>query len=53
MNILNQEVIKELTEMKKIGMKVPAKAFKMAEKDLSDYDNMSVSEIADLIIDLS
>jgi hypothetical protein len=49
------EMVKlELTEMKKHGMRVPAKAFKMTEDkvEMADYDNMSVSECADLLIAL-
>lgn len=50
------DVLKELAAMKAVGMKVPAKALKMTEetyKSLTEYcDNMSVSETADMIIDL-
>lgn len=54
MDKLRADVIKELTMMKHCGIRVPAKAFKLAEtEDLSEYDNMSVSEIAELLIDLS
>lgn len=48
-----EQVLNELAAMKKIGMRVPAKAIKMvkAEDDnMSEYDNMSVSEIADMFI---
>lgn len=50
---INQQVVAELQAMKEIGMRVPKKAFAMAaSEDMAEYDNMSVSEIADLIIDL-
>lgn len=51
---INQQVVAELKAMKEIGMRVPKKAFAMAEsEDMTQYDNMSISEIADLIIDLA
>lgn len=50
-------LIKELTEMKKIGMKVPKKAFTLAEQasdaELASYDDMSVSECADMFISMA
>jgi hypothetical protein len=50
-------LIKELTEMKKIGMKVPKKAFTLAEQasdaELDSYDDMSVSECADMFISMA
>jgi hypothetical protein len=43
----------ELTEMKKVGVKVPAKALKMAHDPSTDeYSNMRVSDCADLILNL-
>jgi hypothetical protein len=54
MTNINQKVVAELKAMKEIGMRVPAKAIKAAETaDLSEYDNMRASEIADLLIDLA
>lgn len=51
---INQQVVAELTAMKECGMRVPKKAFAMAEsEDMTQYDNMSISEIADLLIDLA
>jgi hypothetical protein len=48
---INEEVVRELRELKKLGVMVKDKTIKMAESsDLSEYDNMSVSEIADLLI---
>ncbi len=50
---LRAAVLAELKEMKRIGMNVPPAAFDLlVQEDLEDYDNMSVSEIADLLIDL-
>ncbi len=47
----------ELSEMKKLGMRVPAKALKMAkdEKIMKQYEDtdLSISELADLLIALS
>lgn len=48
-------VVLEMTEMKKLGLVVPDRAFELA-KDLDEmegYTNMRVSECADLIISLS
>lgn len=53
MNSLNEQVLSELTEMKKVGIKVPAKLIKTAlDIDLEEYKDMSISEIADLLIEL-
>jgi hypothetical protein len=51
---LRAAVLAELKEMKRIGMNVPPAAFDLlVQEDLEDYDNMSASEIADLLIDLA
>lgn len=52
---LVKNVSLELSEMKKIGMRVPAKAIKMAKDPsvIAEYDNMGVSELADLLISLA
>jgi len=48
---INQQVVAELKELKKLGVRVKASVIKSAETaDLSEYDNMRVSEIADLLI---
>ena len=53
MNEIRKAVLAELQAMKEIGMRVPKKAFKMAEtEDMDTFDCMSISEIADLMIDL-
>jgi len=50
----SEEVQKELSEMKKIGMKVPQGAFNRAKnlEEMEELLNMSVSDCADLLIDL-
>jgi hypothetical protein len=54
MSTLRSQVMAELKEMKRAGMRVPSKAFDLlVEEDLDDYDNMSASEIADLLIELA
>ena len=54
MSEIRKAVLAELNAMKEIGMRVPKKAFKLAEtEDMSAFDNMSISEIADLLIDLA
>jgi hypothetical protein len=51
---INQQVVAELKAMKECGMRVPKKAFALAESDdMTQYECMSISEIADLIIDLA
>ena len=51
----SDDVVKELQEMKKIGIKVSDKAIMNARnlKEMAEYENMKVSECADLIINLS
>ena len=50
---MNVAVKDELMALKSLGIRVPKAAFKLADEDLSEYDNMSVSEIADLLIELA
>jgi hypothetical protein len=51
---LRSEVLAELKEMKRVGLRVPPQAFDLlVEADLAEYDNMSASEIADLMIELA
>ena len=48
---INEQVVAELKELKKLGVRVKTSVIKNAETaDLSEYDNMSVSEIADLLM---
>ena len=50
-------LMKELTEMKKVGMKVPYNAFTLviqaSDEELDSYYDMSVSECADMFISLA
>jgi hypothetical protein len=51
---LHAAVLAELTELHRLGVRVPSKAFALLDQeDLDEYDNMSVSEIADLLIELA
>lgn len=54
MNNLNTAVVTELKAMKNLGMRVPASVIEKVSngKDLSQYDNMPVSQLAELLIDL-
>ena len=49
------DVEKELNAMKTIGMAVPDKAFTLARdvKSMAEYESMSVSECADLLVTLA
>ena len=51
----SDDVVKELEEMKKLGIKVNKKAIERAKNldEMADYENMRVSECADLMINLS
>ena len=50
---LNIDVMKDLTELAKIGVKVPMRAFEYAKNnDLSEYSNMKIADISDLLIQL-
>jgi len=52
--VINQKVIAELKAMKEVGLRVPKKVFAFAEsEDMTQYNNMSISEIADLMIELA
>ena len=50
-------LMKELTEMKKVGMKVPHNAFALViqatDAELESYADMSVSDCADMFISLA
>lgn len=50
---LNQAVKLELQELKKLGVHVPGQLLKDIDTlDLSEYDNMSGTELTDLLIGL-
>lgn len=50
-------LMKELTEMKKLGMRVPYNALALVihatEEELDSYADMSVSECADMFISMA
>lgn len=49
---LRAAVLNELREMQRIGIRVPNKVYDLlAEADLDEYDNMTVSDIADLLME--
>ena len=54
---LCKDVTLELTEMKKLGFKIPARALKLAKSEefMADYSDgsMSISETADLLIEVA
>ena len=51
---LRSQVMAELKEMKRVGLRVPPQAFEqLVEADLEEYEDMSVSEIAELMIELA
>lgn len=48
-----KHLVKELEELKKLGVRVSNKTIQHAKTDdISEYDYMSVSELADLFIQL-
>lgn len=51
----SEMVTLELKEMKKLGMRVPAKAIELAQNldEMEDYISMKTSECADLLIELA
>ena len=52
--MMKEAIRKELEAMQSIGMDIPAKAFDMlTSEDLSEYEDMAVSDIADLLCQLS
>ena len=51
----SDDVTLELTEMKKIGMRVPKKAFALAKdlKVMAEYEDMNTTECSDLLISIA
>jgi hypothetical protein len=48
------DILREFKAMQEMGLKVPKKAYALLEtENLDQYDDMSVSEIADLLIELA
>ena len=51
---MKNKILKELNAMREIGIRVPQSAYALLDtEDLDQYDNMSVSDLADLLIQLS
>ena len=51
---MKNQILKEFDAMRKVGLKVPQRAYALLEtENLDDYDDMSVSDLADLLIQLS
>jgi hypothetical protein len=51
---MKNQIIKEFDAMRKVGLKVPQRAYVLLEtENLDDYDDMGVSEVADLLIQLA
>lgn len=51
---MKNDIIKEFNAMREIGLRVPQRAYALLDtEDLGQYDNMSVSDLADLLIQLS
>ena len=51
---MKTDIIKEFNAMRETGLQVPQRAYTLLEtEDLDQYDNMSVSDLADLLIQLS
>jgi len=52
--MIKNDILKEFKAMQEMGLKVPKKAYALLEtEDLEQYDDMRVSEIADLLIELA
>ena len=52
--MIKNDILKEFKAMQDSGMRVPKKAYALLEtENLDQYDDMSVSEIADLLIELA
>ena len=52
MSPFQMRVIADLNELRSHDINVPDKAFELAKEDLSEYENMSVSECSDMLIHL-
>ena len=46
----NEEVLQELSSLRGIGVHISDAVVKAAEGDLSEYDNMSITDLVDLLI---
>jgi hypothetical protein len=51
---MKTDIVKEFNAMREVGLRVPQRAYALLEtEDLDQYDNMSVTDLADLLIQLS
>jgi hypothetical protein len=51
---MKNQILKELNAMREVGIRVPQRAYALLEtENLDDYDDMSVSDLADLLIQLA
>ena len=51
---MKTDLVKEFDAMREVGVRVPERAYALLDtEDLDQYDNMSVADLADLLIQLS
>lgn len=51
---MKNKILKELNAMRELGLRVPQRTYALLESEnLDDYDDMGVSELAELLIDLA
>jgi hypothetical protein len=51
---MKNKILKELNAMREVGLRVPQRAYALLEtENLYDYDDMGISEIAELLIELA
>jgi len=51
---MKNQILKEFNAMREVGLRVPQRAYTLLEtQNLDGYDDMSVSELAELLIELA
>ena len=51
---MKNKILKELNAMREAGLRVPQRAYALLEtENLDDYDDMSISELAELLTELA
>ena len=51
---MKNKILKELNAMREMGLRVPQRAYALLEtENLDEYEGMSVSDLADLLIQLA
>ena len=51
---MKADLIKEFDALREVGVRVPQRVYALLDtEDLDQYDNMSVSDLADLLIQLA